>query len=65
MRKGSAPNTSTLRLRERAPLRSVTVLRAFNILLKALRDTSLSVKLKAMPDLPYTVNLGKFLDLQG
>jgi len=59
------PFGSTQGKLRRTALRSVTVLRAFNILLKALRDTSLSVKLKAMPDLPYTVNLGKFLDLQG
>ncbi len=38
---------------------------AFNILLKALRDTSLSGKLAAFQIMPYTVDLGGFLDLPG
>ncbi|WP_293142584.1 MULTISPECIES: transposase [unclassified Microcoleus] len=38
---------------------------AFNILLKALRDTSMSGKLQAFQIMPYTVDLGGFLDLPG
>ena len=38
---------------------------AFNILLKALRDTSMSGELAAFQIMPYTVDLGTFLDLPG
>jgi putative transposase len=38
---------------------------AFNILLKALRDASLTGKLAAFSILPYTVCSGEFLDLPG
>jgi putative transposase len=38
---------------------------AFNILLKALRDTSLTGELAAFSILPYTVSLGLVLDLPG
>jgi putative transposase len=38
---------------------------AFNILLKALRDTSISGELTAYQIMPYTVDLGFFLNLPG
>ena len=37
----------------------------FNILLKGLRDTSKSGKFATFQILPYTVDLGIFLDLPG